>query len=223
MPHHRYIMDASTAARPSATQRVYDLVKARILDATYPGGELLTEGQLSDDTGVSRTPVREALLRLESEGLLRLYPKKGALVVPVTAQEAADVLEARLLVETFAAPRAFVGRRDLADELEPYVEAMREHRAAGDLPEFSAADRTFHERIVAAAGNDILTRLYRSLRERQLCISVSVMRVSEERMDAAIADHTELVALLRGDDERAFVALIDSHLQRATAQAQGGR
>lgn len=217
MVDDRYIMHTSAA------QRVYEHVKARILDSTYPGGDLLNEGRLSADTGVSRTPVREALLRLEAEGLVRLYPKKGALVVPVSAQEAADVVEARVLVETWSAPRAWASREGLADELDPFVEAMREHRAAGDVVGFTRADRTFHERLVAAAGNEVLTRLYRSLRERQLCINVAMMRVSDERMDTAISDHATLVELLRGDDEQAFLDLNESHLRHAVSHAEAIR
>jgi DNA-binding GntR family transcriptional regulator len=205
---------------PSAAQRVYEHVKTGILDASYPGGELLTEGLVSERVGVSRTPVREALLRLETEGLVRLYPKRGALVVPVSAEEAEDVLEARALVERYAAPRAWARRADLADALEPLLEAMREHRAAGDVAAFSEADRTFHERIVTAAGNAVLARLYRSLRERQLCISSAMMRVSSERMDVALDDHQRLVDLLRGDDETAFLELTDTHLQRTADQTR---
>ena len=67
---------------------------------------LLTEGELAEAVGVSRTPVREALLRLEVEGLIKLYPKKGALVLPVSAQEITDVVETRLLVEQHAVRKA---------------------------------------------------------------------------------------------------------------------
>jgi DNA-binding GntR family transcriptional regulator len=205
---------------PSAAQRVYDHVKTGILDASYPGGELLTEGHVSERVGVSRTPVREALLRLETEGLVRLYPKRGALVVPVSAEEAEDVLEARALVERYAAPRAWRRGAELAGELEPLLAAMREHRSSGDVAAFSEADRTFHERIVTAAGNAVLARLYRSLRERQLCISSAMMRVSADRMDTALDDHQRLVDLLRGDDEAAFLELTDTHLGRTAEQTR---
>jgi DNA-binding GntR family transcriptional regulator len=207
----------------SAAQRVYEHVKTGILQASYAAGDLLTEGQVSDRVGVSRTPVREALLRLEAEGLVRLYPKKGALVVPVSAKEAEDVLEARALVERFAAPRAWDRRSDLVAALEPLVESMRAQRADGDAVGFSVTDRSFHERIVAAAGNDVLARLYRSLRERQLCISSEVMRVSAERMAHALRDHERMVEALRADDEQAFVSLTDAHLQRALDQSRRTR
>ena len=101
-------MDAGIVATPvavkspPAAERVYLHVKAGVLDRSYEGGTLLTEGDLAEAVGVSRTPVREALLRLEAEGLLKLYPKKGALVLPVSAQEIADVVETRLLVEQHA-------------------------------------------------------------------------------------------------------------------------
>jgi DNA-binding GntR family transcriptional regulator len=207
----------------SAAQRVYDHVKTGILEATYSAGELLTEGSVSERLGVSRTPVREALLRLEAESLVRLYPKKGALVVPVTAKEADDVLEARVLVERYAAPRAFAQGTDLADRLEPVVAAMREHRDDKDVVAFSRADRTFHETIVAAAGNEVLARLYRSLRERQLCISSEVIRVSAARMDHALDDHQRLVDYLRDGDEAGFLHLTEEHLQRAVEQTRGAR
>ena len=201
--------------RTSAPDRVYDHVKSAILDGTYPAGELLTEGDLADAVGCSRTPVREGLLRLQSEGFVKLYPKKGALVVPVTAEEAADVWEARSLVEGWAAPRAFEHGDEIADTLDELTAAMREHFAARDVTAFSEADRTFHETIVAAAGNSVLTRLYHGLRERQVCINAKSMRASAARMEQAIEDHARFVELIRGDDAEPFLALTHEHLERA--------
>src|SRR4051812_50176230 len=86
-----------TAKQPPAADRVYQHVKQAVLERRYEGGTLLTEGELAEAVGVSRTPVREALLRLEVEGLLRLYPEKGALVLPVSAQEIRDGIETRQL------------------------------------------------------------------------------------------------------------------------------
>src|SRR5680860_948417 len=88
----------ATSGMPSASARAYAHVKGGILDGTNAGGQFFTEGEVAEAIGVSRTPVREALLRLEVEGLVRLYPKKGAMVVPVSAQEAQDVVEARAAV-----------------------------------------------------------------------------------------------------------------------------
>jgi len=74
-----------TTSTPSAADRVYDHVRQGILSRRYADNELLAEGGIAAETGVSRTPVREALLRLEAQGMIRLLPKRGALVLPVTA------------------------------------------------------------------------------------------------------------------------------------------
>ena len=88
--------------------------------------------------------MREALLRLEGEGLLKLYPKKGALVLAVSAQEIADVVETRLLVEKYAAGKAVPAPPALIARLEELVDEMREQAAAGDLNAVSRSDRAFH-------------------------------------------------------------------------------
>lgn len=207
----------------SAAERAYAHVKSSILAGSYAGGDLLTEGEVADSVGVSRTPVREAMLRLQAEGLLRLYPKKGALVVPITAAEAEDVLEARALVESWAAERAVGHGEALAVELEEPLRVMREHRASGDVGAFSAADRAFHALIVDASGNAILTRLYRSLRERQICINATAMRVSGQRMDIAVADHTRFVELIRAGDHDGFATLARAHLETAAQHVRGVR
>lgn len=209
--------------RASAADRVYGHVKSGVLDGTYGGGDLLTEGAIAEAAGCSRTPVREALLRLQSEGMVRLYPKKGALVVPVSAQEAADVWQARSLVETWATPIAFGQGAQIVDELRSLVQQMRVQFDQRDVPSFTETDRMFHEVIVAAAGNDVLTRLYRSLRERQVCINAAAMRVSDSRMQAAIDDHDKLATLIAGDDEDAFVAATMAHLALAHENSTLGR
>ena len=97
--------------RPAAAKdRAYAHVKERILEGIYPGGELLSEGEVAAQLDMSRTPVREAFLLLEAEGLMRLYPKRGALVVPVSAEEINEVLETRLVIERHCAEQ--VARRD---------------------------------------------------------------------------------------------------------------
>lgn len=201
-----------TRSTQAAADRVYEHVRSKVLDQTYPGGELLTEGEVAAEVGVSRTPVREALLRLESEGLVRLYPKRGALVVPVTATEAREVLQARAVVETWAAREAVWRRDELVPRLEEVLERMRAHAASGDVRAFAALDRTFHEAVVTAAGNSILSRLYRSLRDRQLCISVAGITTSPDRLADALADHEGLLDALRDGNADEHAARTAAHI-----------
>ncbi len=206
-----------------AAERVYAYVKAAILDRTYPGGELLTEGELATAVGVSRTPVREALLRLEESGLVRLYPKKGALVLPVLPQEIDDVLEARELIETHAAAKVWPRRKQLVEKLTERVEEMRAHRKAGDAQTFLEADRAFHEAIVGAAGNEILAKLYNSLRDRQVRMGVPGIEVQPARMDKSIAAHQEMIDALGGNSVKRFRELVVTHINEAATDLRSTR
>lgn len=204
-------MDA-TLPRLAAADRVYTHVKAAIFDRTYEGGSLLTEGEIADAVGVSRTPVREALLRLQAEGLVKLYPKKGALVLPVSAQEVEDVLEARALVETFTAGRAFARRASLVTTLQPLLDEMDRHRDGGDPRALVEADRAFHAAIVEVAGNAVLARFYGGLRDRQLCMGVAAMRAEPEWMAQVVDEHAAILNALAEGDEVAFTARVSGHV-----------
>jgi DNA-binding GntR family transcriptional regulator len=220
----RIVVDAAPGVEKiPAAERVYAYVKAAILDRVYPGNELLTEGELATAVGVSRTPVREALLRLEESGLVRLYPKKGALVLPVLAQEVNDVLEARELIETHAAAKVWPRRKQLAEKLVPLVQEMRDHRKAGDAKSFLAADRAFHEAIVGAAGNEILAKLYNSLRDRQIRMGVPGIEMQPARMDKSIAAHQEMIDALGGNSARRFRELVIDHIHVAATDLRGGQ
>jgi len=214
-----------TSSRPSgsASQRAYDFAKWAILNAVYAGGEVITEGGLAHEVGVSRTPVRAALLRLEVEGLVRLDPRKGAIVSSFSMQEAEDVLEARVLVENFTATRSFAKRSTLLPELERVHEEMRHRRRERDIAGFTDSDRTFHELIVDAAGNAVLSAIYRTLRERQTLFTSVMMRGRDDRMEAAIAEHDKILETLRGDDEAAFCTGVNDHLQWSIALARASR
>ncbi|MFB7052799.1 GntR family transcriptional regulator [Streptomyces vinaceus] len=212
---------AEPAAVPAA-ERVYRHVKHAVLvDRRYEGGTLLTEGELADAVGVSRTPVREALLRLETEGLLKLYPKKGALVLPVSAQEIADVIETRLLVEEFTVRRAVPAPPGLLERLAELLEEQRRHAAGGDLAAMMAADRGFHAEIVRSAGNAILCRLYDQLRDRQLRMGVALLHAHPERVERSLAEHAEILDALRAGDAETAAAAVRGHVGRVESLVRG--
>jgi DNA-binding GntR family transcriptional regulator len=212
-----------TTATPSATTRVYQHLKRAILEQIHADGALLSEADIAATVGVSRTPVREALLQLQAEGLVALYPKRGALVRPVSAQEIEDVIDARRLVEVHAAGRAWARRAELAAALEPWLELMTAARDRGDVVALMTADRAFHAAVVDAGGNQLLGELYQRLRDRQMRIGVAAMRVEPERMGRAVADHSELIAALRGDDPERWRALTERHIGVAAVHLRPAR
>ncbi|MEU2352691.1 GntR family transcriptional regulator [Streptomyces misionensis] len=207
--------------QPPATDRVYAHVKQGVLDRSYEGGTLLTEGELAEAVGVSRTPVREALLRLEVEGLIRLYPKKGALVLPVSVQEISDVVETRLLVEEYAARKAVPAPPGLVERLAELLEQQKAQVASGDLAGAAATDRCFHAEIVRSAGNEILSRLYDQMRDRQLRMGVAVMYSHPDRVARTLAEHEEILEALRAGDTDAAVGVVHRHVSRVSLLARG--
>ncbi|MEU5704316.1 GntR family transcriptional regulator [Streptomyces aurantiacus] len=213
--------DRRVVKQPPAAERVYTHVKQGVLERRYEGGTLLTEGELADAVGVSRTPVREALLKLEVEGLIRLYPKKGALVLPVSAQEIADVVETRQLVEAHAIRKAVPASPALIERLTELLAQQQEQAAAGDRAGAAVTDRCFHAEIVRSGGNEILSRLYDQLRDRQLRMGVAVMNAHPDRITKTLAEHQEILDALRSGDAEAAVSLVHRHVSWFSNLARG--
>jgi DNA-binding GntR family transcriptional regulator len=204
----------------AAADRAYAHLKQRILSRDYAGGSLLTEGEVADAVGVSRTPVREAMLRLSAEGLLRLYPKRGALVVSVGVDEVRDILEARELIETHAVELVLDLADDvLLDQLEDRLEDMRRYVQRRDVQGFIQADRDFHRAMVAAGGNAILTKLYDSLRDRQLLMGAVLMRGAPGRTASAVDEHAQILEAMRLGDRTGLRQAVMAHLATVSTHA----
>jgi len=222
------MVDTAGVPVESAAERAYRHIKAGIVSRRYPPSRLLSEGQLADEVGVSRTPIREALLRLQSEGLLELLPKRGALVLPVTADEARDVIETRQIVELFAIRRAILDSSESAEvesellaTLDGHIEAMRTAAANRDTAGYVRADYDFHATIVAAAGNKILQTLYQSLRERQLRMgTVNLLDESGSSADPTrfrdtVAEHERIRNAIATRDVQAAQSAVTAHVDHA--------
>jgi DNA-binding GntR family transcriptional regulator len=206
---------ASTPEKLTAKDRAYAFTKGRVLDSTFAGGDLITEGEVAEALGMSRTPVREAFLRLEGEGLLRLYPKRGALVVPVSVGEVEAVMETRMLVERFAMDK-LLGNGEtgaVADALEIAIAAQEEYAASGDADGFVAVDREFHTTFVSAAGNPILAGLYDSLRDRQQRMIIMSLLRDTKRIESILVEHRQITAAIRAGDLARADAVLVAHLR----------
>lgn len=208
---------ATGSGRPAAKDRALDYVKTQVLYGAFPGGELISEGEVANTLGMSRTPVREAFLRLEAEGLLRLYPQRGAFVVPVSSDEARAVIEARLLLEQFAAAKivargpaacAMVSER-LSTEMQRQREAAA---AASNWHDFVEADRAFHEVILEESGNVILSDFYSSLRDRQMRMIGESLIHDHQRMANILDEHRHIAEALRDGDLQRTQKAVQTHL-----------
>ncbi len=216
------VVSSSSQDRPavqSAAQRAYAHVKERLLDGRFPGGTLLSENALARELGISRTPLRQAFGQLEAEGLVELYPRRGALVVPISASEADDVHEARELIECHCARRAAQAGAELTAELEAAISEQERALSSAGVG-FARADRRFHRAIVAAAGNALLARSYDALADRHQRIAATTVARDPSRIERFIAEHREITAALAAGEAEQAAELLRAHLGGARALAR---
>lgn len=215
---------------PTAATRVYDVVKEKILTTEIAGGELISEGDIARLCEVSRTPVREAFLRLESEGWMRLYPKRGALVLPITEREAGDVLQARLLLEGHAVARIVDRPAVHAVLLDDLRANLAEHRGVGtsDIATFSRVDAQFHQLIVAAGDNPLIAGFFASLGERHRRMTTASVHRDPGVTGRILDEHAAIIDAIASGDPAVFDAALSAHLvsvhhNHPPAHAQGNR
>lgn len=144
---------------------------------------------------------------------MKLYPKRGALIVPVPADEAEHVIGARFLVETGAVRiLATSDRSAVVRELRAGIERHVAHAEDGDVDAFTREDATFHRIFVHAAGNPLLSAFYDTLRDRQLRMTSASVQRDRAQMQRIIKHHTELTDLIEEGDVDAFCATLSAHL-----------
>lgn len=203
----------------SGRERALGYLRRDVLPDPGVQGTFVNEQQIATEIGISRTPVREALLILASEGLVQLIPRRGAYVPPLSAREMTELFDLRGLLERYAASIALAAEpapaRSVADRVRPILRqqkamarAHRRHSAA----EFIELDNRFHQSMVDAADNLLLSRTYAGLRERQLRLGIVAMSTSSARWQEVCGEHTAIVDALADGDERAVHAAIDAHL-----------
>lgn len=219
--------------RTSSTDRTYNFIRDRLLSGELNSADRLREAAIAKEIGVSRTPVREALRRLQSEGLIDQTHGCGASVKSMSAKELRDIFELREVLECHAVSRAG-GRLSKADiaEMEGLCEQIRQvaqvvqvgklTRLDGELlSRFISADLTFHRKLVSATGNSMATKMLDDLhilgRVREYAVA---MRESNPLRDLADTwrDHVRILrAVARGDSATA-IKLMTGHLNRALEQ-----
>jgi len=201
-----------TSAAPSA----HHYLRQRILTGDLPGGQMLSEVQIAQELGISRTPVHEAFLRLESEDLLTLSPKKGAIVAPMTPTEVADVLEMRQMLEVDSAAKIIAQGKAAAllPLLREILAVQADHLAAGEKAAFAETDDRFHEAVILGTGNRLKERMWRQISLRQQRLRYQFLIVKPEDLPGAYADHLGLADALEQGDAVAYASLLAAHIER---------
>ncbi len=205
----------TTQFSKSGRERVLSHLRGRILEDPDLPGTFINEQQLATEIGVSRTPVREALLILASEGLVQMLPKRGAYVSPLSGREIGELIELRRLLESYACERAVaLGHQPHITMTEILAQQEELTREGGQVRavEFIELDRQFHQALIDAAGSEVLSATYMGLRQRQLRVGLAALRQRHERWHQVCVEHTRIVSALAQDDLPAAQQMVDDHL-----------
>lgn len=186
---------------------VYEELKREILVGEIAPGTRMMEIELADEMGVSRTPVREAIRKLEKEGLVTIEPRKGAYASDVSIKDMVDVLEVREDLEAMVA--AMAAQKVNKDEKQALIEATMEYKEAVEserTEDIIRCDEKFHQLIVNCSGNKTLVQLFSQVQE--LALRFRYLYYDDfSRYERMPMEHREIEeAILSGDYEKARVA-----------------
>ncbi len=184
-------------------EKIVDYLKESIIKGYLKPGERIAEPELAERFGVSRTPVREALRQLASEGFLIILPRKGATVSPITDKDVQEFYAIKSLLEGYAARIACkrMSDRDIK-RMEELNEQMRALAEKEDVKNFFKCDNRFHDIFLKACGNDKLYNLVHSLVQQFERFRITALSVPG-RMRDSVRQHEEIIeAFKRGDEER---------------------
>lgn len=205
----------------SAAERAYSVIRGQILNGSHVPGTMLGEAALATEIGVSRTPVRVALARLQDEGWIHIYPKRGAIVQGIDERTVAELADARFVLETTAVERASEPMRQrLAEKLGDLITQHRAAFAEGDVARFIELTLEFHRGFVEAGDNRVMLEMYSLLSDRHRFTLFMNSRHLLDRSDDLIAEHEALVAHLRAGDSAAFAATLRGHIAENAGPAR---
>jgi DNA-binding GntR family transcriptional regulator len=198
----------------SLTEMVADEVRTRIIDGRISLGAGLSENSLAAELGISKTPVREALLQLKQEGLVQVLPQRGTYVFRLEAEQVVMISELRDVLEVGAAKAALArNAAALAERMSGLFAAMRAAYDADDRVAYRKLDGEYHEAIVDLSGNPYIRNAYRQI---SFCIQALRSRLSNEAQlnKLSLADHREMLRLVKTGDVPALSKLLRGHIDQ---------
>jgi DNA-binding GntR family transcriptional regulator len=190
------------------------LIKRRLLNNDYPPGSFLSERQLAENLGMSKTPVKGALERLESEGFITVSPQQGIVVRELSVHEIADQYEIRAVLESYTL-RTLAGRLtpEQAARVRGNLEAQSRIRGSGDVAKGVELDAAFHAQFVEFLGNGEILRVIVQLREKMQRVVTQVFRLCPARLNTSYDEHAAIAgAVIAGDGAQAAELLL-RHLE----------
>jgi GntR family transcriptional regulator, rspAB operon transcriptional repressor len=200
--------------------RVFQQVRTDILNCELKPGEELREADLAKRYGVSKTPIRDAMQKLEHEGLVDIEPRRGHRVRPISMRDAEDILELRAILESAVVGK--VARTASAEDLA----SLDQLRSAdvGSVDSFAEYNRLFHTTLAAMSGNRRLAEETVRVMEfyDRLAIVSLTLYAREGGFDGPLADHNSIIDALQARNGRLAGRLVREHVERSRGQIMRG-
>lgn len=205
-------------ARSSLLETTYLAFKAMICNGEFPPGHQVSEQEIALRLGTSRTPVHEACLRLQEEGLLRIQPKKGIVIAALSPDDLVEIFEVIIAIEGRAAALAAAlpeaERLRLADRLEAETLRMAMALARADMTERSLADAAFHAALVEGCGNRRFARIIQTVNDQYHRARVITVRM-RPRLEMSLGEHRAIAEAIRAGHAEAAELAARAHRMRA--------
>ena len=205
----------------SIRDQIYEAIQQSIVNNSYKPGEELQIDRLAEEFGVSTTPIREALIRLESSGLVQLIPNKGARVTAFQEEDIRDTWEVRKLLEPYAA--GLTAEQDVTREIQELNEAFdRLERGSQDGDLYIQSDIRLHELLYSHLSNELLKEtlhniLQRSMRMRYYAEDVS--RMHDQVVREVITEHKQILQALTAGDREKTAEAVRRHIENGERRA----
>lgn len=194
-------------------------LRRRILSGEFADGYQLRQDALANELGISRIPLREALVQLESEGLVKILPHKGAVVSELSAADITELFELRALLEPVLLRKSMLKltAQDFV-QLDAILKEYSEVLQASQLGRWGALNSELHQLLLSRADQPKTAAIVASLLQQTDRYTRLQLSLSAAARDAAEAEHLELVTLCRNGDIPAAVALLKHHIEHAGAE-----
>ena len=213
-------LSAPTAAR-SLTAWATENLRRAVLDGRFEPGERLDQDALADELGVSRTPIREAIAALESEGLLESKPYRGVYVTVVSAEDIREVFALRALLEAEVVRQAVSSIPDsVLDALETMLKEAQEAYDNGDQAAQFDADRHFHKTLREFAANSLLREVLDGVNNRVTAVRRFAQTKPGPHVDEFAREHLEILRSIRQRDPDKAASLMKLHLENSGLRVQ---
>ncbi len=203
----------------SLVDAAYAQIRQRILDNVWPPGHRALEQEVALALGMSRTPVREAIMRLRNEGLVEVIPRHGLRVLPVSPNDMREIYEILTALECMAA-ELLARRKPSEAELKPLIDATKAMDKAlkvNDLDAWAAADERFHAQFLELAGNRQLHATVLNYWDRAHRARMFTLRLRPKPVNST-KEHMLMVERLRAGDAEGAVRVTRAHRARATGE-----